>query len=187
VPEPPDHPADDRTDEELIHRARAGDERAFEALYLRHRDWVYRLAWRFTRDHEDSLDIVQETFAYVARKLGSLRLTARLTTFLYPVVRNLALTSRRKHRLRLRARTELGASAARDSGPRAEDPGDLDALLACLSDDHRETVLMRFVDGLTLEEISQATRTPLGTVKSRLHHAVQALRQHPMCLEYFGL
>ncbi|HUU97040.1 MAG TPA: sigma-70 family RNA polymerase sigma factor [Phycisphaerae bacterium] len=86
---------DARTDEELIAAANAGDASAFEALYQRYRDWALRLAWRFTRDHDDACDVVQDAFTYLLRKFPGFRLTARLTTFLYPAIRNVALTRRR--------------------------------------------------------------------------------------------
>ena len=84
------------SDEELLEQAKKGDAEAFETLYRRHRDWVYRLAWRFTGNEADALDVLQETFAYLLRKLPGLRLTAAMTTFLYPVVKHLSLNLRRK-------------------------------------------------------------------------------------------
>jgi RNA polymerase sigma-70 factor (ECF subfamily) len=90
-------PSDPRTDSDLIAASNAGDAGAFEGLYYRYRDWVVRLALRFTGHHEDALDVLQDTFAYLLRKLPNLRLSARMTTFLYPVVRNLALARRHHH------------------------------------------------------------------------------------------
>jgi RNA polymerase sigma-70 factor (ECF subfamily) len=49
-------------DEELVERMNGGDAEAFEVLYRRYRDWVHRLAWRFTGNQEDALDVLQETF-----------------------------------------------------------------------------------------------------------------------------
>ncbi|UCC97066.1 MAG: hypothetical protein JSW66_14615, partial [Phycisphaerales bacterium] len=56
------------SDRQLIESANQGDPDAFGALYLRYRDWVYRLAWRFTGNREDALDVLQETFTYVLGK-----------------------------------------------------------------------------------------------------------------------
>jgi hypothetical protein len=63
--------------------------------------------------------------------------------------------------------------------------GDFDAVLADLSEDHREVLMLRFVDGLSLAEIAEATGVPLGTAKSRLHHALTRLREDPKIREYF--
>ncbi|HEX5047019.1 MAG TPA: sigma factor, partial [Gammaproteobacteria bacterium] len=87
---------DPRSDDELVAACNVGDAdeatRAFEALYRRHRDFVLRVARRFTRDRELALDALQETFAYLLRKFppagSGLVLTARLQTLLYPVAKN---------------------------------------------------------------------------------------------------
>ena len=174
-----------RSDTALVAAARAGDVAAFEALYLRHRDWVVRCARRFTGDEHAALDVMQEVFAYLLRRIPTLVLTARLTTFLYPAIRHTALHARR------RARRE--PTAGEDAPERAVagvDPGgsrdELAAALAALSEDWRETLLLRFVDGLALQEIADAMGVPLGTVKSRLHKALAALREDPGARRHFG-
>src|SRR5688500_17717174 len=87
---------DERPDQSLVDAINAGDTRAFDALYFRYRDWVVRLAMRWTGNADDALDVLQETFAYVFRKFPGFRLTASMTTFLYPVVKNLSIAARRK-------------------------------------------------------------------------------------------
>ena len=87
---------DSRSDRELVRALNAGDVSAFDALYYRYRDWVVRLAHRFTGNADDALDVLQETFSYVFRKFPGFRLTASMTTFLYPVVKNLSIAARRK-------------------------------------------------------------------------------------------
>jgi DNA-directed RNA polymerase specialized sigma24 family protein len=89
-------PTDPRTDAELVAAINAGDTAAFDALYYRHRDWVVRLAARWTGNDADALDVLQETFAYVVGKFPHLHLTAAMTTFLYPVVCNLSIAARKK-------------------------------------------------------------------------------------------
>ena len=173
------------SDEELLEQAKKGDAEAFETLYRRHRDWVYRLAWRFTGNEADALDVLQETFAYLLRKLPGLRLTAAMTTFLYPVVKHLSLNLRRK-------RTSATAALRRKILPPSTRPGrqetsrsELASALATLPADQREVVLMRFLDDMSLEEIAQALKTPLNTIKSRLYRALDALRDDPRTRDYF--
>ena len=60
------------SDQELIELANKGDPNAFETLYYRYRDWVYRLAWRFTGNQQDALDVLQETFTYLLGKFPRL-------------------------------------------------------------------------------------------------------------------
>ena len=178
-------PIDPRSDDELIDAANAGDPAAFDALYLRYRDWTVRLARRFTGNEADALDVLQEAFLYLLRKFPGFRLTARLTTFLYPVVRNLSLGLRRKRRPELRDDQTLAALPAPPAGDGAASLSDLAAVLSVLPAIQREVVLLRFVDGFALAEIAQALGIPLGTVKSRLHNAIATLRDDARTRRYF--
>ncbi|MCH8853879.1 MAG: sigma-70 family RNA polymerase sigma factor, partial [Planctomycetes bacterium] len=141
---------DPRDDAELVAAINAGDVEAFEALYFRHRDWVYGLAVRFTGDDELALDVLQETFAYLLRKTPGLKLTARLRTFLYPAVKHIALALRRKS---LRFASDEQALSELAAPPPAADHAGLEAALATLPEAQREVLVMRFVDDLALEEI----------------------------------
>jgi RNA polymerase sigma-70 factor, ECF subfamily len=168
------------SDQDLIAAVNAGDAAAFGTLYHRHRDWVVSLAWRFTQDTHLALDVTQETFLYLLGKFPGFRLTANLRTFLYPAVRHLSLTARRKaDRIQSTAQEleRIEATPARDDPPRDDEL--LGAVLAGLPEEHREVLILRFVDGLALGEIAEAMALPLGTVKSRLHYALETLRQNP--------
>jgi RNA polymerase sigma-70 factor (ECF subfamily) len=90
---------DPRPDSALLSLLRNGDALAFEVLYHRHKDFVHRVAIRFARDHDQALDVVQETFASLLRHQPT-RLEGRLTTYLYPIAKNAALAMRRKDRRR---------------------------------------------------------------------------------------
>jgi RNA polymerase sigma-70 factor, ECF subfamily len=179
-------PIDPRSDADLAAALNGGDLSAFDALYHRHRDWVVRLARRFAGNDADALDVLQETFSYLLRKVPGFRLTASMTTFLYPVVKHLALAAKRKT-MRLVA-DDHALDAAPDRATDNADAGraDLAAVLAGLPETHREVLLMRFVDGLSLAEIATALDIPLGTVKSRLHNALNVLREDPRTRDYFG-
>lgn len=168
------------TDHELVDAINAGDSDAFEVLYHRHKDWVLSLAYRFTGHHDDSLDVMQETFSYVVRKFPGFRLTAAMTTFLYPAVRNLSIAARRKRQRATSGDEDLDVFPKPES--QETDRDDFSEMLNSLSDTHREILLMRFVDDLTQPEIATALELPLGTVKSRLHHAVKAIRESPAVL-----
>jgi RNA polymerase sigma-70 factor (ECF subfamily) len=178
---PPDDP---RSDLDLIAAINRGDASAFDALYFRYRDRVLRLAFRFTANEADAHDVAQETFTYLFRKFPGFQLTAAMTTFLFPVVRNLSLETLRKSR-----RTESVDAAEEMPGfaPTNLDAtrADLAAAMANLSTAQRETVLLRFVDDLSLDEIAAATNVPVGTVKSRLHHALAHLQDDPRIKRYF--
>ena len=163
---------------------------AFETLYRRHRDYVTRVALRFGADREAAVDVLQETFLYLLKKFPpageGLVLTAQLRSLLYPVARNLTLSS-----LRQRARIDdagefdpdrLPAPAAAD--PAQRDPAPLSTALAGLSPERREVLLLRFVDDMSLQDIADTLSIPLGTVKSRLHLAVRELRANPTIKDF---
>ncbi|MBI2928813.1 MAG: sigma-70 family RNA polymerase sigma factor [Verrucomicrobia bacterium] len=183
-------PSDDsRSDHTLIAALNAGDGSAFEPLYRRHRDWVVQLAARITGDEDLALDVLQETFLYLLRKFPGFKLTCQLRSFLYPAVRNLALAARRKA-----IRTQSDGTEPVDLDlPAPEPPVEPDAdrerlavALANLPEHQREVLLLRFVDGFRLQEIAAALGIPLGTVKSRLHLALAALRADARTREMFG-
>jgi RNA polymerase sigma-70 factor (ECF subfamily) len=182
-------PPDPRSDHDLIAALNAGDAAAFDALYYRYRDRILRLAYRFTANHADAQDVLQETFAYLYRKFPGFRLTASMTTFLYPVVRNLSLELIRKKRTATTTTTSADvldempgfAAAPEEAHTRAN----LAAAMANLSPEHRQTVLLRFVDDLAMDEIAAVMAVPVGTVKSRLHHAIAAMRADSRVRRYF--
>jgi RNA polymerase sigma-70 factor (ECF subfamily) len=177
-------PIDPRSDAELVDALNAGDVTAFDALYYRYRDRVARLALRFTGDHADALDVLQETFAYFHRKFPGFRLTSSVTTFLYPAVRNLSLEQLRKQRRETSAEDTLIDLPA----PNADaltDRAEIAAVMGSLPPAQRDVVLLRFVDDLTIDEISAVLDVPAGTIKSRLHHAIRSLQDDPRVRRYF--
>jgi RNA polymerase sigma-70 factor (ECF subfamily) len=156
-----------RTDAELVSAWRGGDDSAFEELYGRYHSWVASLAYRFTRNRDDALDVLQDTFSYLHRKRRGFELRSQMKTFLYPVVKHLSLSRRRRE-------TALDPKLDPAAPPTPTD--ETAALLQGLSDVQQEVVLLRFVDGLDLQAIADALEVPLGTVKSRLHSALELLR-----------
>lgn len=174
---------DKLSDSELIEICNSGRRHdaidAFDVLYRRHRDYVTRVSLRFCSDREIAADTLQETFIYLLRKFppsgAGLILTAHLRSLLYPVARNLTLTA-----VKRRNRSEHGADVDPDQlpDPRTVQPEheNLTKAMTGLSASHREVLLLRFVDGMRLKEISETLEIPPGTVKSRLHFAVAALK-----------
>lgn len=177
-------PSSPSSDAQLLADISAGNDAAFDILYARHRDWVVRLAHRFTGNAEDALDVMQETFTYLLGKLPGLVLSGRMSSFLYPVVKNLSITVRRK-RAREGGAEELAELPAAPAVDPLNQRPELAAAMACLPEIQREVVLMRFVDDMSLAEIAAALSIPEGTVKSRLHNAITALRADRRIRDYF--
>jgi RNA polymerase sigma-70 factor (ECF subfamily) len=178
-------PDDPRSDLQLVEALNGGDRSAFDGLYYRYRDWVVRLARRFTGTDDDALDVLQETFSYLFRKFPGFSLSAKMTTFLYPVVRNLSIAVRKKRGRERDEEAIVDPPVAPSEQP--TDHSDLATLMQALPDGQREVLLMRFVDGMSMQEIADALSIPPGTVKSRLHNALNALKSDERVSRYFEL
>jgi RNA polymerase sigma-70 factor (ECF subfamily) len=167
-----------RADQVLLDAVLMNQSAAFGELYERHREFVWRTALRITGRQDVALDVSQETFTWLLNRCQQrrLRLTAQLSTYLYPVIRSIAMTRMRKDRERTGGLPEV---LAKEPSPRS----DLAHVLARLPEGQREVLLLRFVEALSLLEIATALGIPSGTVKSRLHHAIQALRDDPATRE----
>ena len=173
-------------DQTLVEAVSYGRSAAFEALYLRYRDWVVRLAYRFTRDVQASEDALQETFLYLLGKFPGFELRCQLKTFLYPVVRSFSLNLKHKRKQEADFKESLLVLSAEYVPQSTVFPlEDFEYALSKLSVEQREVLILRFVDELSLREVAQAMDLPLGTVKSRLHLAVGLLRQDERLLAVF--
>ena len=174
---------EERSDQELIAAANAGEAAAFEVIYFRYRDWVVHLAFRLTSDREQALDVMQETFLYLLKKFPGFSLTCQIKSFLYPVVKHLALNSVARAKRYEPGEQLFNALEAPQVQPAEHES--LRAALRKLPVVQREAVILRFLEGFDLAAIAEALEVPVGTVKSRLHHALEALRHDPALRDYF--
>ena len=175
----------EETDEQIVERANRGQSEAFEQLYCRYRGWVHALGWRFTGDESLAADVVQEVFMYLLGKFPGFALSARMTSYLYPVTKHIALTMKAS-RPQMASVEEAGADAeARPDTDQDRQRAELAAAMASLPEEQREVVLMRFVDGMSVEETAEALEVAEGTVKSRLSRAMEMLRNNPRARKYF--
>jgi len=182
----PLQPADE---DDLLHRARQGDEAAFGRLMQAHHGYVYRLVWAIVRHDHDAHDICQEVWLTVWRKLPAYAGSGKFTTWLHPIATRRALDHLRRRRrwfdrfLPFATHPSYAVmEPAADDDPRAESVAAerrerLDQALAALPPLHRTVLALREVQGLSYEEIARAVRIPAGTVMSRLYHARRLLAQ----------
>lgn len=171
------------SDDELLRRLARGDIGAFDELYARSADVVYRVALRVTGSEADAADVTQMAFEHVFERARKLRLSGRLTTFLYPVTVRLARRARERARRHVsdgeafQAAIEgLAAGAEAAGGDPSADRAALAARLGRLPVGQREALLLRVVDGLSVQQTAEALGIPEGTVRSRVHGALRALR-----------
>ena len=130
-------------------------------------------------NREQAQDVVQDAFMYLLRKFPGFELTSQMKTFLYPVVRHCALACiRKEHREKQQPGGALEFPVI-SGDANTELLIELHRAVETLDAGHREVLILRFADDLSLSEIAAAMEIPLGTVKSRLHHALNDLRQNP--------
>jgi RNA polymerase sigma-70 factor, ECF subfamily len=168
-----------RSDEELVRALWGGDTAAFDELYDRYSRRLFGYMCRFVEPSEAE-DLLQEVYVALLRNRQLDLTSGRLGGWLFTVARNRCLSSRRQ-----RARLELTASQ-----PEGACNHDLDEELAHrqraavvqravdeLSEAHRDALLLHALGDLTCREIAAAQGVPEGTVKSRLHYALVAVRR----------
>jgi RNA polymerase sigma-70 factor (ECF subfamily) len=176
--------------EDLIRRFQRGQPRAFEALYDRFKDYVYRTAFFVTRNSGDAEEAVQETFLDVLRALPNYRVEgpARFETWLYRVTVNRCRSRMRRKRLPSADWDEFEERLERIPEPhpnhdpegvalRRERAVELWRAVDKLPEKQRVVVLLRYQQGLSYSEIAQTLGVKEGTVKSRLYYAHRKLKE----------
>ena len=163
----------------LVERAQRGDRDAYEALVRDASRRLFLVASRILRDRDAADDAVQQTLVAIWRDLGSLRDPDRFDAWAYRiVVRQCRAESRRLRRMGITVVDLSGPMVeARDGFAGIALRDELGRAFEHLSLDHRTVVVFHHVVGLTLGEIAEILDIPYGTVGSRLHHAMRALRQ----------
>lgn len=176
---------DPRSDRELVYAARIGDAAAFDALFYRYRDGIYRLSLAITKDTQAAEEIVVDTFARAYRALARLEPDDTLRPWLYRVAINESYDRRPRGGATAMplddAADEVPASDERSPAALAEREETRRVVLAAidaLDDKHRTVVVLHYLSELALAEIALIVGSPVGTVKSRLHYALRRLRTH---------
>jgi RNA polymerase sigma-70 factor (ECF subfamily) len=164
----------------LISRALAGDNGAFEELFEQYRNLVYKTATLMLDDPQDAEDVLQEVFVRVYRSLDTYDPSrGAFTTWLHRLTTNACLNwhRRRKRRPRLvdMSRVDPSRLTQPSSDVRAAESMDVRAALRGLNDRLRVTVVLRYGWDMTYAEIARVLDLPVGTVKSRLHRALNLL------------
>lgn len=182
-------------DRELLTRAQAGDMSAFESLVSRHEDKVYGLALRMTRSEADAAEITQDTFLSAYQHLSEFRGEAAFGSWVHRIAANNALMRLRRQKVLDVVSDDLTGPEFTDRGSLAEAPESdwskraddkileeelgraIQAATDALPEGYREVFLLKDVEGLSYEEISEMVGISIPAVKSRLHRARLALRE----------
>jgi RNA polymerase sigma-70 factor (ECF subfamily) len=180
------------TDKELVRRVQKGDRRAFDLLFSRYQFKIMNLVSRYLREPEDVQDVTQEAFIKAFRALPRFRGESAFYTWLYRIAINTA-----KNHIVARSRRPPGVDVEVDEAEfydggealkdlenpeaslaRDELSSAIDQALADLPDDLRSAVTLREFDGLTYEQIAEIMDCPVGTVRSRIFRAREAIDKH---------
>ena len=164
--------------ERLVERARGGDESAFTELVDLEGDRCYAIAYRILRDVERAQDAVQQALILAWRELPRLRDPERFEPWLYRLLVNACYEeARRYRRWSLRVRTlPVDGPTVEDTTVSILDRDALERAFLKLSPEHRAVFVLHHHIGLPLASIAEVVGVPIGTVKSRLHHATRNLR-----------
>ena len=162
----------------LVERARRGDREAYERLAEASAATLYRVGARILRDADRAEDAVQSTLVAIWRDLPSLRDPERFEAWTYrTLVRECHAQSRRERRVGVKLVAMPESIPTGSGGIEAVDLRDqLERSFEALSPDHRTVIVLHHYLGLPLTEIAEILDLPYGTVGSRLHHAMRALR-----------
>src|SRR5262249_21378808 len=146
-------------------------EAAFEQLYLKYRDRVYAIAFRVTGSSVDAMDVVQESFSLLFRKLDSFRSDSLFSTWLFRIVVNCSIDHRRRERSK--AMELVGGDAEFDAEDPASGPGQraetrelgdqVQQAMAQLSPKLRAVLALRYLENMAYEDLAATLAVSLGT------------------------
>jgi RNA polymerase sigma-70 factor (ECF subfamily) len=161
----------------LVLRSQTGDEGALtELVQLYSPRLRYYLRKMLPRRDDQAEDLLQETWCDAVRSLGSLRDAAAFPAWIYRIARDRAWRQLRKERPVTSLCEENTPAACDEPAFSADDAAAVHAALAELLEEQREVLVLRFIEGLSYEEIATITAAPLGTVRSRLFYGKETLR-----------
>ena len=177
------------SDQQLVERVQAGDKRAFDLLVLKYQHKIISLVGRYVKDHHEAMDVSQEAFIKAYRALANFRGDSQFYTWLYRIAINtaknyLVARNRRPPDVDVEA-NEYGDYGIADIMADVDTPENLMArdqlqdkvfaTLEKLPDDLRTALTLKEFEGMTYEQIAQVMDCPVGTVRSRIFRARDAI------------
>ncbi len=173
------------SDAELLRRIQADDLDAFELLFERYRRNVYRTSFGLLGDRCAAEEVLLDTFARAYRHRATLRLDASPLPWLNRVAMNLGYSRHARRRLPTQVIDDTVTASLRDGSMQPEARAEQAELqlavrrgIAALPEKQRSVVVLYYLQEMSLQETATSLGVALGTVKSRLHYAIQALRLH---------
>ncbi len=173
-------PYTDRSDATLAARASRGDRDAASALVRTHSPRLYAFIQRYHPDRDDCEDLLQETWIRAFSNLDRFDPKKRFTTWLFQIALNLCRDLARRERVRSGYRRYVQETGQRGSDTKTEEKVDARKAMRAVETlplEQKEVLLLRYYHGVPEAEAAEIVGCPRGTVKSRLHQAVRAVRR----------
>jgi RNA polymerase sigma-70 factor (ECF subfamily) len=175
----------DVNEAQLISRCQQGDQEALKEIFNQYHQKLYRIAYGVVRHREEALDIVQEVFIKLFRSIHQFKGKSRFYTYLYRMTMNTAIDHTRKmKKVPPLSDEEEGFQLSDDADRRPDrifDYKELEAKVKWamdqLSPDQKAALVFREVEGLSYQEIAEATGSSIGTVMSRLHYGRKKVQE----------
>lgn len=164
----------------LIRRAQLGDAEAISLLVRAHEQKLFYYVRSLVTDEADAWDVMQRTWIGVIRGLDRLENPTRFVPWLYTIARRTACKRYRPDLLRNHARDAADVDSISTDDPwmpRLEDVEAVHVALRKLTEPHREVLTLHFLEDMSVADVADVLAIAPGTVKSRIHHAKQALRR----------
>lgn len=172
-------------DSSLIKKAASGDMDSFETIVTTFEGMIYNICYRYFNNDEDAKDLTQEIFIKIYRNLNHFNFTCKFSTWVYRIAANACIDQLRKKQARPQT-VEMDERLIQ-VGDSAQGPAEalitkdslknLGSAISKLPEDYRLMIVLRELQGLSYQEITEITGEKSGTVKSRLSRARQCLRQ----------
>lgn len=180
--------AEHEIDAELVRKAQKGDKTAFDLLVRKYQHRIAAVVSRLVRDHGECQDVVQDSFIKAFRSLPSFRGDSQFYTWMYRIAVNTAKNHLASRKRRPGADVEIEDAEFIDGGVYVQDNDTpeqellreevaqvVSRALAALPDDIRQAITLREMEGLSYEEIAEVMGSPVGTVRSRIFRAREAI------------
>ena len=178
------------TDIEIIEKIRKGDSEAFAEIVRRYQDRVFRYLYSHIGSYDEAEDAAQDVFIQVMESIHSFRGESKFSTWLYSVTANYCRNFRRKNGRAVVVPIFRIAGGEEIELPLADDRENIESRfvenemlsvmreeMSCLPDDYRQILVLRDIEGLPYEEISEITGISLSNVKVRIHRGREMLKK----------
>ena len=175
------------TDLQLIEKSLRGDSRAFDELVIRYQDRLVHSLQHAFGSREDALDVAQQAFVLAWNKLASFRQESQFYSWLYRIARNVAASQTRRHQVPSGSLDQLNEATSYEptdqrhgatpehAMEQAEQIRLVQDALKCVSEEFRQPLVLKEIDGFSYEQIAEVLDIPLGTVRSRIFRARQEM------------